>query len=740
MAVGGALGPGGALFGGVVAPGASEVNVVAAAAAANVKRAPKPYSVNTRQERDRLQGGAYEWRAVSVSLVFDECVNFFNQNQKETSSQAERRSFQAYVRQCAAIVATNNKAQTDVQWVPNNHPFNALFDFFKQNINPAGVSIQQWCHEAQCGVAPKAEGVPSFWIFHRNGNAGEAPVVRLVTGTRQSGTVSPVTFTRNSLATVVAVVLREVARDSEARMIAKELLEVQHKKAGNVSIGSLSDLDRMWETWPKDTSKPLCKALAFAALQWEKAIGRKALQRMDGDIYVQYGGGKTRYGTNISLSEGKKRDRQLEEASRRAVGDSGQTTYVGWDGGVKQYTLGGPTRRLAEIITRRLTGKAVSEEEQLEAENAKTHLGLRYINANYADNIHQTRKDEKERARDLKIFIRCLVDGEETFRKIIGRKDFADCSSEAEVLATIKIERIVGVFRLFAFASSRWTQWIRRREIARERFTGVLSHAVSTQLPDALNAAPSVSLERNLPTPPITAAKRRKQQRVPKQESKLPRPKAVVPKEKEEADEPKEAAVPKQESKLPRPKAVVPKEKEEADEQQRKEEADSESTAVKPGQPLCPPRLVRVAIDPVNGKGRKNTSRFAYVEELERLKRLVRRHERLRKTLVLHEVDSHRSTIQAQPTRALWMGEEGRMDRTSARPEDIPSTWVGSVPNSFKILVDPLLGTLVNRDSNVPVALAMIDIALHHGVERPNIFCRFSKARTTSGGGVESHI
>jgi hypothetical protein len=667
--------------------------------------------------------------------VFDECVNLFNQNQKERSSQAERRSFQAYVRQCAAIVAANNKRRSDMQWVPNNHPFNALFDFFKRDINPAGVPIQQWCHEAQCSNAPKAEGIPSFWIFHRTFKAAVAPVVRLMVGTGQSGTGSPVTFTRDGLATVFAVVLRGAAQDSDARMIAKQLLKVQQKNAGKVSIGSLSKLDTVWETWPKDTDKSLCKALAFVALRWEKAIGVKALQRMDGDIYVQYGGGKTRHSTNISFSEGKKRDKQLDEALRAK--DSGQTTYVGFDGGMNHYTLGGPTTRLAEIITRKLTGKAVSEEEQLEAESAKTHLGLHYLNGTYANNIQQTRKDEKERAKDLEVFKSCLFDGDETFRnKIIGRKDFVDCSSEVDMLAAIKKELVARDLRFFAYASSVSKQWIRRREIAQERFIGVFCHGVWKQLPNTLNAAPSVSLERNLPTPPVTANKRRKQQRQRKQENKVPKPKAVVPKEKEEADEPqrKEAAAPKgkQESKSPRPKVVVPKEKEEADEPQR-EEADSESVA-------ATRRLVRVAIDPVNGKGHKNTSRFAYVENLARLKQLVRRHKHLRTTLVLHEVDSHRSTIQAQPTRAIWMGDAGRVDRTSALPGDIPSTWVGSVPNSFKILVDPLLGTLVNRDNNVPIALAMIDIALHHEVERPNIFCRFSKARTTSGGGVESHI
>jgi hypothetical protein len=64
FAVGGAMGPGGVESGGVAAP------------AANAKRAPRPYSLVTRKDCDRLHGGAYEWRAVSVSLCLTSVLIF----------------------------------------------------------------------------------------------------------------------------------------------------------------------------------------------------------------------------------------------------------------------------------------------------------------------------------------------------------------------------------------------------------------------------------------------------------------------------------------------------------------------------------------------------------------------------------------------------------------------------------------------------------------------------------------
>jgi hypothetical protein len=632
----------------------------------------------------------------------------------EHSSKERRRAFQDYTRQCAEIVAVANKSRRDdeAQWAPLDHPFPRLLEMFNQDMRPSEVRINQWCVKVEHGIAPQEEDFPPFWVLVWKRKAPTIPCVRLMTNTGQKGVVTPIIFTQDSLATVLAVVLREIAPDANTQMIAMELLQVHRKKIEKSLIsqsGSLEKIEEVWKKWPKGNSS-LCKALAFAALQWKEAIGLKALKRMVGSLCVQHGGGKTRYATTISVSEGNKRDKELDKALH-ATGDSVPTTYVGIDCGKGKYTIGGVTPGMADILRRQMSGAEVSALEQQQVENAKTHLGGHFFSVEFVENLHQKTRDERERAKDLKVIERCLARGGETLRdEINGRMDFVHFDTEGEILAAIKKELLVRDIRRFVYGSSVCKRWERKREILEQRVTGVLKYLLTTQLPDALNAAaPSLSLAKNLPTPPVTAANRRKQQRKGKPMSKLPRAMVDVPKEKEEADS------------VPPPRVVNPK----------KGVAKVVDN---------PPRRVRVAIDFLEGKGQKNTSTFAYVEELMRLKRLVRRDENTRKTLILHEVNSHRTTMQAQPTLAIWKGEAGRMDRTNPRPEDIPSTWVGPAPNTFKVRYDPLLRTLVNRDNNVPTALAMIDIALHNGIERPNIFCRFSKARTTSGGGVDSHI
>jgi hypothetical protein len=650
-------------------------------------------------------------------------VNFSKQKQQVNSSQPLRRKFQRWVQHCAEIAAAESERRHDIdglEWVPSKHPFPQLLQMFNNRVEPMRVPIKQWCIEVHGGVvAPKREGVPPYWVFPRTRKEPEPPVVRLVVSTGQRGAPTCVTFTRNSLATVVTVVLRNIAKDEDTRRIATKLLEVQRNhmdKSLAKKIGSLDNIATVWEKWPKK-DKSLCNGLASAALRWQEAIGLKAFKRMAGDLRIQHCAVMTRYGTDISLSEGKLRDKELEK-TLHAAGGSVPTTHLGWDSGMKQATIGGVTPRMADILKRQMKGEEVTPMEKQEVENARTHCGVRYVNVHYKENIVQKTKDERKRARDLKIFTDCLVGGAETLHnKINQRKDFADCSTKVEMLRAMNEEFGYRFVRQFGFSSSTVKQWNRKRGILVERYIGALYHTVATTLPNALVASQSISLERNLPTPPIGANNRREKQRKGK-----PRAKADAPKSEEKAYDPKG----KEEADSPPPKMAEPKKVKRAKQQ-----------AV----PNVPRPVVRVAIDPLDDKKvRKNTSSFAYVGDLVRLNRLVRCHERMRKTLVLHDVDSHRTTVQAQPTRAIWLGEAGRMNRTKPCPANIPSTWVGSVPNTFKVLYDPLLGTLVNRDSNVPTALAMIDIALHHGLERPNIFCRFSQARTSSGGGEQSHI
>jgi hypothetical protein len=433
-------------------------------------------------------------------------------------------------------------------------------------------------------------------------------------------------------------------------------------------FGTLKDLEKTWHLALPLEYPSLLKAICFLMLEWVRVLGKNGVKRTCGRFIFQYAPDAVRYGVIIPEAIYKKRDKDI--ATAQSLKDVQNTAFLGGDPGKQEITFGGVTSNTRDILCRLLKGEPVTEAEAAAVKGANLYNGAHYWTNAHVQTLMQTKQMEKTRARDLSVAMNTLAAGGATLEEINKRPDYSLCTSAGELQSAIQYELRVGDVKNFIYNSSELRRLSRQREIFEQRVDGLLVHLLGTQLPQALDDAVEAgqySLPSNLQTPSLTAKRRRIRAR------------------KEARKKGRKKAKPKH-------------------------------------------QRVRVSMDTISGKGQRNVSGFAYVGHSERLGRRIHAHEDLRERLIVRKVDGFRTSLQADPVRALFLGADGRVDREN--PRDLPPKWKGQFPNSFNVRYDPLLDTLINRDNGVPVALAIIDIAAQCGLERPHIF-----ARASPGGG-----
>lgn len=575
-----------------------------------------------------------------------------------------------------ASVASKALAEQSLKWVAKGDAIPILWDLFLNKADVTTVEISAWCVRALRAEAPKELQPlpPSYWKPAWHEKKQKIPLVRVLphTGT---GNAACITYSERSLANVGWVAYQQVAGNDERKVtIVQALLKGAFKErlrslgSRSSDFGTLVDLEKTWDHGFPDKNPSLLKAICFLTLEWVRVLGKNGVKRTGGRFILQCGLKAVRYGVIISKANYKERDKDI--ATAQSVKDVQNTTFLGGDAGKQEYTFGGVTSNTCDILRRLLNGEQVTEEEKAAVTGPDQYNGAHYFTDAYVRTLMQTKQTENTRARDLSIAVKSLAAGGNTLDYLNKRRDFSLCASAVELYGAILYEQTVADIHEFIYNSSQQRRLARQQEICKQRVDGQLVHLLDKHLPQALDDAVEdgrYSLPSNLQTPPLTAKRRRVRAR--KEARKKGRKKA-------------------------KPK----------------------------------PRRVRVSMDTISGKGQRNVSGFAYVGHLERLGRRIHAHKDLRERLIVRKVDGFRTSLQADPVRALFLGADGRVDREN--PRDLPPNWKGQFPNSFNVRYDPLLDTLINRDNGVPVALAIIDIAAQCGLPRPHIF-----ARASPGGG-----